>query len=292
VGQARGRALRPAGTRRVREVIRAAAALLVAAVAFAARAEAPVAFVADVKGNATIEGDGTLVFLAELSTGTKLLLGSGATVAVIYGASGTEFTLAGPGAFRIDKAEVSAEKGARPARTTVAALPDPTVVARVSRTATASLRMRGIVPPARAATALEYPVDTRVTSLQPEMRWKGDPAMEAATVILVDANGKEIWKASAKTVAIRPTVRLAPGTEYKWTVMTPRGTLGEARFETLSAPIAAKAEKSRAAAKTFPDRVLHAILLQDIGASQEAREAWAALARERPDLTELAALSR
>jgi len=77
-------------------------------------------------------------------------------------------------------------------------------------------------------------------SLQPVMRWRGDPAAEAATVTLVDA----------------------------------------------------KAEKSRASAKTFSERVLHALLLQDIGASQEAREAWAALARERPDLTELSALSR
>jgi hypothetical protein len=87
-------------------------------------------------------------------------------------------------------------------------------------------------------------------------------------------------------------VKLAPATAYRWTVMTSQGMLGEARFETLPAPIAAKAEKSRASAKTFSGRVLHALLLQDIGASQEAREAWAALARERPDLMELAALSR
>ena len=38
--------------------------------------------------------------------------------------------------------------------------------------------------------------------------------------------------------------------------------------------------------------VLHALLLHDIGAQQEARAAWAALARERPDLPELAALAR
>jgi hypothetical protein len=273
-------------------VIRAAAASLLAALAFAACAEAPVAFVADVKGNVTIEGDGTLTFLAELATGTKLLLGSGATVAVIYGASGAQFTLTGPGAFRVDHGEVSVEKGARPARVSVTALADPGVVARVSRTATASLRMRGIAPPAERASALEYPVDTRVTSLQPLMRWKSDPAAGAATVTLADAGGKEIWRASANAGSIRPSIKLAPGTAYLWTVATPRGALGEAHFETVSAPLAARAEKSRASAKTFPERVLHALLLQDIGASQEARQAWAALAGERPDLAELSALSR
>jgi hypothetical protein len=271
-------------------VIRVAAACLVAALT--AHAELPVAFVADVRGNATIEGDGTVLFLAELAAGTKLLLGSGATVAVTYGASGAEFTLAGPGVFRVDDREVRVEKGARPVRSTATALPDPTVVARVSRTATASVRMRGIAPPADAQLVLEYPVDTRVTTLQPVMRWKGDPAVEEATVTLLDASGKEIWKGSATTGSTRPPVKLAPASAYRWTVMTRRGILGEARFETLSAAIAAKAEKSRAAAKTFPERVVYALLLQDIGASQEAREAWAALARERPDLRELSALSR
>jgi len=46
-------------------VIRVAVASLLAA-----RAAAPVAFVTDVKCNATIEGDGALNFLAELATGT------------------------------------------------------------------------------------------------------------------------------------------------------------------------------------------------------------------------------
>ena len=273
-------------------MIRVAAASLAAALAFAAHAGAPVAFVSDVKGNVAIEGDGMLGFLAELAAGTKLLVGSGATVVVTYGASGTEFTLAGPGEFRIDEREVSTAKGARLARRTVTALPDPTVVARVSRTATASLRMRGIVPQAQAVFALEYPVDTRVTTLQPVMRWKGDPGVEGTAVSVIDASGREIWKGSAKAGSARPSVKLAPASAYRWTVGTPKGVLGEARFETLPAPLAAKAEKSRASAKTFSERVLHALLLQDIGASQEAREAWAALARERPDLTELAALSR
>jgi hypothetical protein len=37
---------------------------------------------------------------------------------------------------------------------------------------------------------------------------------------------------------------------------------------------------------------VHALLLQDLGATQEARDAWNELSRERPDLPELAALAR
>jgi len=196
-------------------VIARIAAASIAAAALAAQSAETVAFVADIRGNATIEGDGKLDFLAELPAGTRLLLGTGATVAVTYAASGTEFTISGPGEFLIAPAEVRAERGTAPRKRTVNVAADPEVISKVARTANASLRMRGIQPPPVSPVALK----------------------------------------------------------------------------TLSPEAIAKAEKSRKAARTFSDRVMHAFLLQDLGATQDAREAWAALARERPDLPELGVLS-
>jgi len=71
-----------------------------------------------------------------------------------------------------------------------------------------------------------------------------------------------------------------------------RGPVAEAHFETLPQDAIRRAERSRAGTKTFGERVVHALLLQEVGADQEAREAWAGLARERPDLPELPALAR
>jgi hypothetical protein len=292
VDEALAGASRPSGARRVREVRRRAAFAVLAALSGAAHAAGPVAFVADLKGNATIEGDGPVGFLAELTAGTRLLVGSNAFLAVTYAATGAEFTLNGPGEFLVDAAEVRAEKGAAPRRRTVAILPDPGVVARVSRTATASLRMRGIGDGGKARSTLEFPVDTRVSTLQPTLRWKNGARDEKVTVSVVDASGREVWRSGPVPESARTAVKLAPATAYRWTVTTPRGVLGEASFETLPAAGLARVAKSRAAAKAFPDRVMHAVLLQDLGATQEAREAWAALARERPDLPELAALAR
>ena len=273
-------------------MIRAALGAALAALALGAQAADPVAFVADLRGNASIEGDGNLGFLAELASGTRLLLGTGATVAVTYASTGAEFTLTGPGAFLVTASEVRVEKGAQPTRRTVQALPDPSIVGRLANTATASLRMRGLPPPAPAQTALEYPVDTRVTSLQPVLRWKGDPAVSGYTVTLADEAGKAVWTGTAKPASVKPGVKLAPAATYTWTVTTPRGRVGEGRFETASSENIARAERSRAQSRSFSDRVMHAFLLQDLGARQEAREAWAALARERPDLPELAVLAR
>lgn len=274
-------------------MIRAAAFAGALALCAAAQAADPVAFVADLKGNATIEGDGKVAFLGELAAGTRLLLGTGAEVAVTYAATGSEFTLTGPGEFTVLAAEVHAEKGAAPKRRTVSSLADPGIVARVSRTATASLRMRGLPPAVPPRAALEYPVDTRVTSLQPTLRWRAPAAPAQATAVrVVDADGKEIWKGWADPDSVKPGVKLSPEMRYTWTVMTPSGVIGEGHFETLSAQEMQRAEKSRAAAHTFSERLMHALLLQDLGATQEAREAWAALARERPDLPELSALAR
>ena len=259
--------------------------------ALAAQAADPVAFVADLRGNATIEGDGKVNFLAELSAGTRLLLGTGATVAVTYASTGAEFTLHGPGEYLVNPDEVKAEKGAPPSKRSVMSLASLGVVGRMSQTATASVRMRSVQRDVTKA-ALEFPVDTRVSTLQPMLRWRGAPSKDGATVTLVDAAGREVWKGSGQPQLVRPAVKLSPATRYTWTVMTSNGAIGEAQFETLAADALAKTARSRASAKNFSDRVVHALLLQDVGATQEAREAWAALARERPDLPELAVLAR
>jgi hypothetical protein len=268
------------------------AAIACALLAFGLAAQANVAFVADIRGNATIEGDGKLDFLAELAAGTRLLLGTGSSAAITFAATGTEFTITGPGEYLVTPSEVKVERGTAPVKRTVMSLRDAGIVTRISRAATASVRMRGIASPAAASTVLEYPVDARIATLAPVLRWKGDMSTEGVMVRVVDERGNEVWKARMQPNSMPPALKLSPATRYSWTLMTPKGTLAEARFETLPVEAVARAEKSRAAAKSFSERVLHALLLQDIGATHDAREAWAALARERPDLPELAALAR
>lgn len=274
--------------------MRAALTGLLLASALAAHGASPVAFVADIRGNATIEGNGRLAFLAELRQGTRLLLGSGSMAAVTFAATGAEFTISGPGEFVVTAVEVKAEKGPPATRRTVASLPEPSVIARVSQTATASLRMRSVSPVSSPRIgALEYPVQTRVATLHPVHRWRGDSSDAMAhTLTITDASGKEIWKGSAKPGGTQAGVRLAPETRYSWSVTSSAGSLGEGGYQTLSSNAIAQVERSRAGALSFPERVVHALLLQGLGADQDARAAWAELARERPDLTGAAALAR
>src|SRR6187402_553678 len=104
-----------------------AALLLAVGLAALAAGAAPVAFVADIRGAATIEGNGPLTFLAELPAGTRVLLGTHAAAAITYAASGAEFSITGPGQFLVRAEEVVAEKGAAPKRRAVVALSDSAV---------------------------------------------------------------------------------------------------------------------------------------------------------------------
>ena len=254
-----------------------------------AAAGSPVAFVADIQGSATIEGNGKLTFLTELAPGTRLLLGTKATAAITYASTGAEYSIAGPGQFLVSAEEVTAERGSKPRRRSVAALSDGQVVKQAAQTATASLRMRGLAAAATPA-ALLFPVSTRIATLRPDLRWLAE-AGEEYTLVVSDPAGREVWKGRARQGSAR-TAPLSAGTRYTWTVASTRGPLGESHFETLPADAIKRAERSRAAARSFPERVVNALLLQEIGAQQEARDAWAELARERPDLPELPALAR
>ena len=267
------------------------AAFLLAIALLALPAQAgPVAFVADIHGVATIEGNGPLTFLAELPVGTRILLGSNATASITYAQTGAEFSIQGAGQFLVRAEDVVAERGSAPKRRNVAALSDTAVVARAAQTATASLRMRGL-PSASTPALLEYPVSTKVSTLHPHFRWRTTPG-EEYVVAVQDAAGRELWKGPGKGQGARPELKLSAGTRYSWTVTGARGSVAEAQFETLPEEAMRRADRSRRATRTFGDRVMHALLLQEVGADQESREAWAALARERPDLPELPALAR
>src|SRR5260221_14027034 len=104
---------------------------------------------------------------------------------------------------------------------------------------------------------------------------------------MVDASGKEMWKADGAPESARTPVRLAPATVYRWTLTSPPGAPGEATFETLPASVLEKGAKSRAAARPFSGRGILALPPHDLGATQETHEASSPLARERPDLPPL-----
>ncbi len=263
------------------------------AVAFAgahAQAADPVAFLADLKGDVVMDGVGRPPVFAELLPGTRLALGPGATGAVMFVTSGEEFAIKGPGEFVVTRGGVKADRGEEPKRRSPPVRAGGPTVVRVSRAATASLRMRSLAVPAAAQDGPQYPVNARIATLNPVLRWKADDGTPQSVTVSTVA-GREVFRATARGTSLQVTTRLAPSQAYLWSVST-GGKSQESRFETLAAEAIAAAEKARAAARSFADRAALAMRLEELGAEQDAREVWAQLATERPDLPELAGLAR
>ncbi len=272
---------------------------LAIAAAFAAlpgQAADGIAFITNLKGEVSVDGAPRPLLMSELAKGQKVVVGKDGLVSVMFIQSGKEYALRGPGDYTLGERDITSGSGMPPAARETPWRASGEVLVKVARTSSASIRMRSIAPP-RAATkpVLEYPADGSVASLQPVFRWHGaDPnAAVEVGVWLVGQDGQPFPSAKVKGDTHRFSARLKPDTEYAWTVSAGGRELGSAKFRTLPAAAIAEAERRRPTERAeFSDRLMYALLLHELGAEQDAREAWGRLARERADLPELASLAR
>jgi hypothetical protein len=280
----------------MKNILRALLATTTAVAALAAHAADGVAFITNIKGEVTVDGASRPTLLGELARGQKVVVGKEAQLAVMYIQSGKEYLLKGPGDFEVGERGISSVSGVPPAARETPWRASNQVLVKVAQTSAASIRMRSMAPVRNdAKPRLEFPVRGAVATLQPTLRWTMPEAKSKAEVAIAIA-GKEdspIARASVSGSSHRFPAKLQPDTEYSWVVSVAGQEIGSARFRTLPASAIQTAEKRRPGEKAeFSDRLLYALLLQEIGAAQEAQEAWARLARERADLPELASLAK
>ena len=270
--------------------------LATALLAGAAAAHAQgVAFITNLKGSVTIEGNQRPLVLAELTRGQKLTLGADAQASVMYIASGKEFALKGPGEYVVKDGEVTNAAGAAAAARNTEWRASSAVLAQVAQTSSASVRMRSLAKPrAEPAPVLLYPTQGNVSTLQPTFRWNAtDARMPGELTLLVDGQEKPVHRAKTTGASYRMPAKLKPDTDYQWKVAVGPEELGTGKFRTLPADAIRTIDTRRPAAKAeFSDRLMFALMLQEMGATQEARELWASLSQERADLPELSALTK
>ncbi len=267
-----------------------AALTAIALAAVPAWAADPTAFICDVKGDVSLNEGGRPPFLGELIPGSRLKLAAGAQAAVMFVVSGEEYTLKGPGEYVVGKDSISAATGAAPTKRKLVSHADSAVIVQASKAGTASLRMRSAPAPRPGATGPQYPTG-KIAQLQPVLRWGGD-ASSTYEIVVTAASGKQVHAGPARGTTLKLPVKLVPGQAYTWSVAARDGAPADARFEVLPADAVSAADKARTAAKSFNDRVQLALVLQGLGAPQDAREVWSQLAAERPDIPELAGLGR
>lgn len=253
-----------------------------------------IAFISNLKGEVAVDGIPRPLLLAELTRGQKLTIGRDSQASVMYIASGKEYILKGPGDYHLKDTEVAGAVMPPVTRSTEWRASGK-VLTQVARTSAASVRMRSIAAPkARPEASASFPSQGRVATLQPTFRWLAEGAPEAGEFVLaIVGQDKPVHKARAAGGSYRLPAKLRPETEYAWTVTSAGAELGAGKFRTLSNEALGHLDRSRPSERAeFSDRLLFTLLLQEMGATQEARESWARLAEERPDLPELSAMAR
>ena len=276
----------------MKTIVSALASLLLAASPAVAQS---VAFITNLKGDVSVDGVARPALLAELARGQRIAVAREASLSVMYAASGKEYVLKGPGEYLVKDTEIAASNGIMPpiVRTTEWRTSTKTLET-VAQTSAASVRMRSIAPAKGPAPLMVFPTSGRVATLQPTLRWRADASPGSVELaVYVPGEEKPVHSAVAADGSYRMPVPLKVDTEYVWTIASSGQELGSGRFRTLAAEALQKVDAHRPADRAeFSDRLLFAVMLQEVGAQQEARESWTRLSQERGDLPELASLAK
>lgn len=245
---------------------------------------APVALVTDVVGDAR-NGNEPLRLLAEVEAGRELALQPGTTVVVFTLADGAEWTLTGPGRFRIASKGPEALSGAAPPQRRAGPAAYRDFRLRGDR-----LQQGGLVLRGRDRLVLLAPVNELVIGDDVTFRWEALAEGTRYQFELVDQAGQKVLAAETTTheLVLPSAIRLVAGQSYFWAVRA-QGPLGTpAAYRAAEFRVADVATQQRIAATRpaadapFSERVLFVALLQDIGAHGAADEARRRLAAERP----------
>lgn len=268
------------------------ALVLVSSPAFAADG---IAFITNLKGEVAIDGNARPPLLAELSKGQRISVGRESQASVMFIASGKEYVLRGPSDYVVKDSEISGSTAMPPVTRDTAWRTSNKVLVQVAQTSAASVRMRSLAAPKKEDLAkMVYPAQGNIATLQPTFRWRAeDPKAQGEFVLLVDGQDKPVHVGKAAGGSYRVPAKLLPEKDYAWTVTVAGNEVGGGRFRTLSPDALAHVERRRPGDKSdFSDRLLFTLMLQEMGAVQDAREWWAKLAQERADLPELAAFAK
>jgi hypothetical protein len=271
-------------------VISVVAAVLLALPGTAQTAD--VAMVTDAQGPGRFEragASGAVEVLAGFEADTRLALGEGARVTLVYLGSGVEYVFAGPADVVLGPAAPVSRSGEPPERRDllVGQATDLATFGRASYVQ-AAIALRGV----GASGVLLSPRDTAVATFRPGFRWKPIEGARGYRFWLSMESGEILHEralpAGATAHRLPESFELEPGGRYLWGVLPDLGEQpaypSEARFHVLDRESLAEVGRRRLPERpSVSDRVIHAAFLERYGLLEEAHVHWQALAREHPD---------
>ncbi len=264
--------------------VRLAAWLLSAALSLAIpalSAAAGVALVADVVGDAQYDR-APVKLLTELPNDAELTLQPGAQVVLFYVDDGAQWTIRGPGQFKLRAGAPVPQKGAAPAVQKPASPEYRQFRLRGDR-----LNQGGVVMRGRALTS---PVHEVVMMPSVVFMWERFGDGITYQLELVDSAGTRLFNAEtqATEITLPASVALLPGQEYFWSIRGRDAGATQSFYRAADFRVADAVTRARLQAvkpaddAPFADRALYVALLDDAGMRSMAQSLRRTLAVERP----------
>jgi hypothetical protein len=253
------------------------------------------AVVTDLQGTATRQDGTRLAILAEVGAGTDLELQAGARMTLAHLSSARQFDLEGPGRFRLTTAGIESTNGGRVSPRPSLNAAYRNVRLNPAKLAQASISMRG--HEAAVPLRLLTPAATWTVDSKPDFRWEAVQGATSYRFQLTDATGAVLHEARTdqQSIVLPAGIALEPDRIYAWQVdaSLAEGRIAEGwtEFGVAGPERRRRMELGRpGAGATFGDRVLYALLLDELGFREIAQLNWDELARERPQDPRLSAL--
>jgi hypothetical protein len=258
-----------------------------------AQAVSPVAMISDRKGNVSLHGDGNLQVLSEVNAGDIINIEQGAILVVVYYKTGIEYTLNGPAVVRIGDAAPETVNGNPPAqRKTDYDKGLKPIGAETYGLAQAALAMRG----GPSKTLNPEPInltDTTIVESHPTFHWHQYQNETTYHLELTDATGLTILDTDIKGTSYKlpANIKLRDDEDYFWYLSVRiKGKKFQGHGNFITATAALRQEYNQRLPKagaSFSDRVMFATWLESQRLNDAAKKVWAALAKERPNVTAL-----
>lgn len=262
----------------------------------ATKAAESAALVTDLEGTAATVDGKPLTILSEVGAPSRIELRQGARVVLLHLGQGAQFEVRGPGSVAVTAAGIEAT-GVPVVRKAIMQAGFEGIRLRPSRSIQASASMRG----RGSATdiTLLTPAGSWVTAERPKFRWAPVDSVEGSyRWVLSEPTGRVLadFRTRDTEFSLPAGVELVAGQTYGWQVTARladgRVAEGWAEFGLADAGRRARAREARPAADaSFSDRVVYALLLDELGLHEDAHSMWALLASERQDVPALRSMA-
>lgn len=258
---------------------------------------APFAMITDVKGDAwALEGakPRKLAVLGYIEAPVEIRVDPATRLAITYFSSGTQYSFAGPARVALDAAAPRILEGQAAQAKKVA--PEKSIgggglsTDQWRRLQQATVVMRAV----KASFSVVGPDKTAVLEREPEFEWTSADGAKRYRLVVYGADNQVVHEQTTDQNLIRPGAKLSlqPGKQYRWKV----DALGVAKpvsatgsFMVAEQPLRERVLASKPpAGSDMAARVFYATTLEAEGHAYDARAEWKALARDFPDVPEIA----